>query len=34
VTLPASPATLRTALGVPAGLYILATPDGTRKVKL
>jgi hypothetical protein len=34
VTLPASPATLRTALGVPSGLYILATPDGTRKVKL
>jgi hypothetical protein len=34
VTLPATPSALRTALGVPAGLYILATPDGTRKVKL
>jgi hypothetical protein len=34
LTLPAAHAMLRTALGVPASLYILTTPDGTRKVKL
>jgi hypothetical protein len=34
VTLPASPSALRTVLGVPAGLYILATPAGTQKIQL
>jgi hypothetical protein len=34
VTLPASPSALRASFGVPSGLYILATPTGTRKILL
>jgi hypothetical protein len=34
ITLPATPAVLRTVLGVPSGLYILATPSSTHKIHL
>jgi hypothetical protein len=34
ITLPATPSVLRTVFAVPDGLYILATPDGTRKIQL
>jgi hypothetical protein len=34
ITLPATLSVLRPLFAVPSGLYILATPDGTRKVKL
>jgi hypothetical protein len=34
LTLPATPATLRSLLAVPAGVYILATPSGTQKIQL
>jgi hypothetical protein len=34
VTLPATLSVLRTILGVPSGLYILATPSSTHKIHL
>jgi hypothetical protein len=34
LTLPATPAMLRSLLGVPPGVYILASPGGTQKIQL